>query len=342
VPFLRFSRDKRGYETTSLMHSFRGRGDARPRLLYWYRTPPDVKVGRAALDEGAIRALEENNPELTFDWSRILHSRARPEPADRRPEGRGEGRAAGRPSRPGEAAGPLASMATPPARSHLAEPHAPETARTKSRRRRQRPKGVEGPRLPFSEDSRLAERVPDADAVSEERKADAAVSPPSPVVTSAPVVQVQTNGKTDDTPAAPGEVASHGSALEAISHEDLARLRARYAEIQARISQRVTDPQRLEKLRALAEQLNPDVWVTADEVASGLAEFDAVHTALKTMLGRRRRRSRRGGVRHRRGGLRGSGSETPASPTPEASHLEPGSKPGADDDAGPNGPADEE
>jgi hypothetical protein len=305
VPFLRFSRDKRGYDTTALMHSFRGRGDARPRLLYWYRTPPDVKVGRAAIDEEAIRALEESNPELTFDWSRILHSHARPQPPDRKPDRRGESRSGGRPSRPSELAGPVAPGATPPAPSHVPERRAPETPRTKSRRRRQKPKGGEAG-------------------------------------TSTPAVEIQTSGDAEETPAAPAGTAAHGSALEAIGHEDLARLRAGYAEIRARISQRVTDPQRLEKLRALAEQLNPDAWVTPNEVASGLAEFEAVHDALKSMLGRRRRRSRRGGVRHRRGELRGPAGGTSAPPATEVSRPEPDSESGTGDDPSRCGPPDEE
>ena len=73
MPFLRFTRDKRGYETTALVHAFRGRhGRTRQKLLYWFRTPPSVKVGRPALDEEAIRFIEEHNPEIDFDWQKIL------------------------------------------------------------------------------------------------------------------------------------------------------------------------------------------------------------------------------------------------------------------------------
>ena len=64
MPFLRFTRDKRGYETTSLVHAVRHGGRSRQRILYWFRTPPGVKVGRPALDEDAIRWIEEHNPDL--------------------------------------------------------------------------------------------------------------------------------------------------------------------------------------------------------------------------------------------------------------------------------------
>jgi hypothetical protein len=76
VPFLRFARDKRGIETTALLHASRRQGTGHPRLLYWFRTPPNVRVGRAAIDEEAIRRLEEGHPEVTFDWPRILHASA--------------------------------------------------------------------------------------------------------------------------------------------------------------------------------------------------------------------------------------------------------------------------
>jgi hypothetical protein len=41
-------------------------------LLYWFRTPPFVKVGRAALDREARERLELQYPDITFDWDRIL------------------------------------------------------------------------------------------------------------------------------------------------------------------------------------------------------------------------------------------------------------------------------
>lgn len=52
------------------------KGKGRTRILYWFRTPPGVRVGRAALDEEAIRLIEANNPNLEFDWTRILKGQA--------------------------------------------------------------------------------------------------------------------------------------------------------------------------------------------------------------------------------------------------------------------------
>jgi hypothetical protein len=70
VPFLRLTRDRRGFENTYLMHADRP-GD-RPRILYWYRTAPGVVLGRAALDEDAIRTIEDQHPDIEFDWPAIL------------------------------------------------------------------------------------------------------------------------------------------------------------------------------------------------------------------------------------------------------------------------------
>jgi len=96
VPFLKLTRDRRGFEHTFLLHA-----DAPglpPRVLYWYRTAPGVLIGRPALDEEAIRAIEEQHPHIEFDWPAILALReamppeeeveAAPPPRGRRPSRR--------------------------------------------------------------------------------------------------------------------------------------------------------------------------------------------------------------------------------------------------------------
>jgi hypothetical protein len=45
LPHLRFSRDKRGYEHTFVVHGEKRRGRSRARILYWFRTPPGVGSG---------------------------------------------------------------------------------------------------------------------------------------------------------------------------------------------------------------------------------------------------------------------------------------------------------
>jgi hypothetical protein len=65
-----------------VVHHDRRKSRGQPRILYWFRTPPGVRVGRAALDEDAIRQLEESNPGIEFDWTRIL--KGQPDAAERR------------------------------------------------------------------------------------------------------------------------------------------------------------------------------------------------------------------------------------------------------------------
>jgi hypothetical protein len=154
--------------------------------LYWFRTPPGVRVGRSPLDEEAIRLIEEHHPDIRFDWPQILRGEEETEPA------------------------------------HPSLESAPET------------------------------------------------SEPLP---------------TEPINPAHAQLGSEG----------LARLRARYADVMAAISRRIQDPQRADQLRAEAERLNPDSWVTSDEVRVALEQYESVFESFRGLVsgGRRRRRRRR-------------------------------------------------
>ena len=55
-----------------LIHADDRGGRASPaRVLYWFRSPPGVKVGREPFDESVRRALEATYPAIAFDWKRI-------------------------------------------------------------------------------------------------------------------------------------------------------------------------------------------------------------------------------------------------------------------------------
>jgi hypothetical protein len=90
VPFLRVIRDKRGYETTYLMHWFREGNRQHSRILYVFRSPGGVRVGRPALEPEVLRRLEATHPQIEFDWSSVLDNRQVVEPAidTRRPRRR--------------------------------------------------------------------------------------------------------------------------------------------------------------------------------------------------------------------------------------------------------------
>ena len=75
MPFVRFSRDRRGYEHLYLVDS---KEHGRSRVIYWFRTPPGVKVGRSPFDAATQRSLEQQYPDVRFDWPQIVAARMPP------------------------------------------------------------------------------------------------------------------------------------------------------------------------------------------------------------------------------------------------------------------------
>ena len=110
MPFLRFSRDKRGIESFSLVQATANRrGKVRPRVLYWYRTPPDIKVGREPFDPEVRKALEKQNPDVQFDWRAIIDTPIPSADADKWRERRRAERAAKQAARQEAAEEPAAT-----------------------------------------------------------------------------------------------------------------------------------------------------------------------------------------------------------------------------------------
>ena len=75
MPFLRVIRDKRGYETTYLIHWYREGTRQRSRILYVFRTPGGARVGREPLDPDVLRDIEAHHPEIVFDWKAVMDTR---------------------------------------------------------------------------------------------------------------------------------------------------------------------------------------------------------------------------------------------------------------------------
>ena len=111
-------RDKRGYETTYLMHWFREGARQRSRVLYMFRTPGGVRVGRLPLDRDILRLIEAQHPDIQFDWNAVRETQQVIEPAPdfrrRRPR-REEGEAPPQHVPPPAAPPRPASVAPPPA-----------------------------------------------------------------------------------------------------------------------------------------------------------------------------------------------------------------------------------
>jgi hypothetical protein len=268
VPFLRFSKDRRGYENTFLLHSSRRRNDKdRPTLLYWFRTPPHIKVGRAAFDESAIRALEDEHPGVEFDWPRILATHPPLEGAEpeqpRRPIAK----------RSGTAAIPVPASAPAQAASTAEKDVGPVVPL---------PEQIEAPALAPSE--------PEALLAGSETPSEMVELPPEPLRKFVRVF----DRETDPEPEPPHHLSDPSVAERILGSEQLGRLRGQYAAALARISRRITDQTLAESLRTLAERINPDAWVTEDDVRQGLQGAAGVQDELARHIGRRRRRRRRG------------------------------------------------
>jgi hypothetical protein len=221
VTYMRVSRDQRGYETTLLFHT--PRPGERPRVLYWYRTAPGVRVGRRALDEEAIRALEEAHPDIEFDWPTLLEeAETVPPDVERRPE-----RPRRKPQRPPEvaAAAPPVAIAPSGTETPSAPPSAPSTPGTSS----------------------------DASAAS---------------------------GAGAPKPSAAGE---NPLLSQLVGREIASRLRARYADVSARIDSLPDDAVRA-AWRQRADALDPDRWETPAAILHGIQHADRLFDELKREL----------------------------------------------------------
>lgn len=294
MPFLRFTRDKRGYETTSLVHAGRRGGRSRQRILYWFRTPPGVKVGRPALDEDAIRWIEEHNPDIEFDWPKILEAQPPAAPSANKTSARSDDGKTRRGRRERE-------RPRPPQGQRPAPPPAPDADLRSSARELSAPEPSE------LEPSELEAESLESEFLEPEPELEPEPLEPEPLDLEAlasdelaQAFEQLTHAETEET--------SEPSAMpveQNLGREQLTRLRARYAELQARITERGGEPARIDALRAQAESLNPDTWVTDEEVRQGIESFETKIRDLRAALGLRRRR------RSRRGGRRRSGAETP-------------------------------
>ena len=220
------------------MHSDRP-GD-RPRLLYWYRTAPGITLGRSPLDEDAIRTIEEQHPDIDFDWPAILalaevmtpedEAPARPQPQQQR-QGRRQRNRDQRPQQPQPSA----------AREQSGSASAPEQSEELRRDDR-----VEQP----------ADAVmPEGDEPEAEESTAVEIPPPRNLLVE-----------------------------ELAGREIGSRLRARYAEIITRIQDLDVDGSVKDAWFKRAEVIDPELWMTPEEVLNGVRSADAQYDKLRAEL----------------------------------------------------------
>jgi len=129
VPSVRFSRDKRGYEYVYLVHTPTRRGKpGRTRVLYWYRTPPGIRIGRRPFDEEVQRTLERQNPGVEFAWDAIINTPMPPPDMTEYWRERRRAEKVARQERRAVEAGDEPAPETPPARVRPDPPFAIEIA----------------------------------------------------------------------------------------------------------------------------------------------------------------------------------------------------------------------
>ena len=96
-------------------------------------------------------------------------------------------------------------------------------------------------------------------------------------------------GRADEAPIAGarrGRGTGHGRRTFVLAPKVCAACGPATAEILARISERVPDPARQDELKGQAERLNPDTWVTEEEVRLGLEQYESVLDALRASSAR--------------------------------------------------------
>ena len=110
-------RDKRGYETTYLIHSVREGPRQRSRILYVFRTPGGAYGGRLPFEPETRQHLELSHPTIAFDWKAIM--------ADRQVVDDGPDARRGRRSRRSEEARPAAAASSKPSAAPAPTPPRP-------------------------------------------------------------------------------------------------------------------------------------------------------------------------------------------------------------------------
>lgn len=70
MPAVKLLHDRRGYQYISLHHAEARQGSS-SRMLYWFRSPPGLKVGREPFDGATRGLLAARYPTLSFDWKRL-------------------------------------------------------------------------------------------------------------------------------------------------------------------------------------------------------------------------------------------------------------------------------
>jgi hypothetical protein len=249
-----------------------------------------------------MRLLAEHNPDVEFDWPRLLkeipseaaprRDRDRDRDRDRR-DRRDAPRPGGRPRTMDTSA-----IAVPPAPAADAVEDIQALAEAAVRRAEEHAAAAQagagseldnGQRVVSDLPSRDVRRVADGDDDTDRAgHADRSWREPE--------LRVSTEAAAADGPARvepprQDEMAEPaGPAAARLGADGLRRLRARYADLIARLGDKEMDAAERDELNRRAERLNPDAWGSAAEVTAALEEYEVVFESLRAVVGRHPRR----------------------------------------------------
>ena len=198
--------------------------------------------------------LEAHNPDVQFDWARLLKESMTAEAPRRERDGR-EGR----------------------------------DGRDRDRRERRdvrqpRPRPMEtsaaaAPPMPTPEAAEELQELADAAEVRAAEHADEVFAAES------------THGSAAGTDDAHLEADATGPAGERLGAEGVRRLRSRYLDLKARMGEKEDlDESARAELGDALERLNPDAWHTPDEVSAALEQYESTFERLRSIVGRHPRR----------------------------------------------------
>ena len=264
MPFVRYARDRRGYETLYVMHAFEPDGRGRPRVLYACRTVPYARVGRAPIDESVQRRIETAYPNIGFDWPRLLKDAAASAPRPEKPDTRNE----------------------------------PRKGRGRDRERKPKPVRTEVPQVP------QVPSVPQVRFQAPDEEPVPVVDTPAPVSAATPEPEPSEPRTEPAEPPEPTERVEQAAApvldvpstigalmvdrawpvVGLVGEGRALVLRGRYIEIANRVRSRVEDAAEQRRLSAEAARLNPEGWQTDEQARAGVAGFDAAYDAIAARI----------------------------------------------------------
>ena len=240
-----------------------------------------------------MRLLEQHNPDVEFDWSRILRDAPQDQgrrDRDRDRDPRDRDRRDRRDARPPQRPRPLetTAAAVPPLPSPALHDREADAAEVRADAHADLVLSQPEPVEPEPEEP----EEPGLESVALEHGEPLAADHAEYVEYAEAFASITHHHVGTEAPRAAEEPVTAAAAR--LGSDGLARLRQRYTQFVARLAEKPMEDEARAELNAQVERLNPDAWLTADEVTAALEQYESVLDRLRAVVGhdppRRRRR----------------------------------------------------